>query len=93
MVRAAAVTSPNVVSELVVLVGLTITATRVAVGTISRRSSKLLCHQLAAEKIDTGHIAARPSEARDKAKLDRILADDENNWDCRGCRLGRYEPT
>ena len=34
-------------------------------------------------------IAARPGEAGDKAKPDRVLVDDEDDGDCRGCRLGR----
>ena len=69
--------------------GLTSTATPVAPGTSSRSSLQPLCRQLAIEKIDAGQVAARPGEARDKTKLDRVFADDENDGDRRGCRLGR----
>ena len=47
-----------------------------------------LRHQLTREKIDPGRIAARPGEAGDKTKPDRILAGDENNRDRRRCPLG-----
>src|SRR5262249_18836326 len=39
--------------------------------------------------IDTGQVAARPGDARDKTKPDRIIRNGEDDWDCRGCRLGR----
>jgi hypothetical protein len=39
--------------------------------------------------IDTGQIAARPREAGNKTKPDRIIGDDENNRDRRGRILGR----
>ena len=48
-----------------------------------------LCHDLLEEEIDASRVAARPSEAGHKTKPDRIVADTENNWDCRGCSLGR----
>ena len=34
-----------------------------------------LCHQLADEKIDACQVAARPGEAGDKTKPDRVFAD------------------
>jgi hypothetical protein len=41
------------------------------------------------EKIDTGHVAAGPRQACDQTELDRIVADAENNRNCRGRGLGR----
>ena len=48
-----------------------------------------LCRQLADEKIDACQVAARPGEAGDQTKPDRVVADSENDRNCRGCRLGR----
>ena len=48
-----------------------------------------LCRQLGIEKIDPCQVAARPGEAGDKTKPDRVFADDEDDGDRRGCRLGR----
>ena len=48
-----------------------------------------LCPQFGADKIDPCQVAARPGETRDKTKPDRVFADDEDDWDRRGCRLGR----
>ena len=48
-----------------------------------------LCRQLGSEKIDACQVAARPGEAGDKTKLDRVFGDDEDDGDRRGCRLGR----
>ena len=48
-----------------------------------------LCRQLDREKIDPRQVAARPGEAGNKTKLDRVVADDEDDGDRRGCRLGR----
>src|SRR5262245_20015672 len=42
-----------------------------------------------AEKIDTCQVAARPREAGDKTKPDRVFGDVEDDRDRRGCRLGR----
>ena len=39
-----------------------------------------LCRQLDREKIDAGHVAARPGEAGDKTKLDRVVADVRRRW-------------
>ena len=47
-----------------------------------------LRYQLARDKIDTRHITARPREACDQAKPDRVIADGEHNGDCRSRRLG-----
>jgi hypothetical protein len=38
-----------------------------------------LRHNLAGEKIDTSRVAARPGEAGDKTKPDRVLAETEDN--------------
>ena len=38
-----------------------------------------LLHHLVGEKIDAGRVAARPGEARDKTKLDRVLGDTEDD--------------
>ena len=48
-----------------------------------------LCHQLSIEKIDAGRVAARPGEAGDKTKPDRVIADAEDDRDRRGCSFGR----
>jgi hypothetical protein len=48
-----------------------------------------LRRQLTDKKIDTCHVAARPGEAGDKTKPDRVFADQEDDRDRRGCRLGR----
>ena len=70
-------------------VGLTSTATRVAAGTSSRRSSSRFAANSASEKIDPCQVAARPGEAGDKTKPDRVFGDGEDDGDRRGCRLGR----
>ena len=41
------------------------------------------------EKIDAGHVAARPGEACDKTLPDRVFADAEDDRDRRGCSFGR----
>ena len=58
-------------------------------GTSSRRSPQSLGHHLICEKIDAGRVAARPVEAGDKTKLDRVVADDEDDRNRRGRSLGR----
>ena len=58
-------------------------------GTSSRKSSSRFAHQLTSEKIDACEVAARPVEAGDKTEPDRVVADDEDDRDRRGCRLGR----
>src|ERR1039458_9582208 len=46
-----------------------------------------LGRHLGVEKIDAGHIAARPGEAGDKTKLDRVFGDTEDDRDRPiGCR-------
>ena len=52
-----------------------------------------LCRQLTIEKIDPCQVAARPGEAGDKTKPDRVFVDDEDDGDRRGCRLGRQRQT
>ena len=51
-----------------------------------------LCRQLSPEKIDPRQVAARPGEAGDKTKPDRVFGDGEDDGDRRGCRLGRETP-
>ena len=48
-----------------------------------------LCHQFGREKIDARQVAARPGEARDQTEPHRVFAEDEDDGDRRGCRLGR----
>ena len=48
-----------------------------------------LCYHLHVEKIDAGRIAARPCEASDKTKPDRVFGDNEDDRDRSGCCLGR----
>ena len=48
-----------------------------------------LSHHLLDEEIDAGCVAARPSEAGDKTKLDRVIADAEHDRDRCGCSFGR----
>jgi len=43
---------------------------------------------LTAEEIGTGRVAARPGEAGDKTKLDRVFADAEDDRDRRCCSFG-----
>ncbi len=38
-----------------------------------------LCRQLTSQKIDACHVAARPGEAGDKTKLDRVFGDSEDD--------------
>jgi hypothetical protein len=47
-----------------------------------------LRRQLAAQKIDSRQVAARPSEAGDETEPDRVIASDEDDGDRCGCRLG-----
>ena len=47
-----------------------------------------LRRQFAGDEIDTRHVAARPGEAGDKPEIDRVIADDEDDRDRCGCRLG-----
>jgi hypothetical protein len=44
---------------------------------------------LRAEEIDAGGVPARPGEAGDETKLDRVLADAEHDRDRRCCSFGR----
>ena len=46
-----------------------------------------LGRHLTDEKIDAGCIAAGPGEAHDKTKLDRVVANTENDRDRRCCGL------
>jgi hypothetical protein len=43
--------------------------------------------QLATEEIDSGQVAVRPGEAGDETKPDRVIGDDEDDGNRRGCRL------
>jgi hypothetical protein len=75
--------------------GVTSKPTRVARGKTSRRRPSPLCHQLAAEKVYSCRVATRPVEAFDKAQLDGVFADAEDDRDCRGrilcCAGGKWE--
>jgi hypothetical protein len=53
------------------------------------QESQPLRGQLSDEKINTCRVAARTREAGDKTKLDRIIADAKDDWNCPGCRFGR----
>ena len=66
--------------------GLTSTATRLTTRT-SSQEFKSLCRQLGAEEVDTRQIAARPREARDETKPDRVFANQKNDGDRRGRSL------
>ena len=68
---------------------MTSTATREAAGNQFAQNFQPLCHQLAREKIDARQVAARAGEAGDETELDRVLAGNEYDRDCRCCRLGR----
>ena len=48
-----------------------------------------LRRQFTADKVDARRVAARPCEAGDESKLDRVFGEDEHDGDRRGCRLGR----
>jgi hypothetical protein len=47
---------------------------------------QLLRRQLTIEKIDTCQVAARPGEAGDKSKPDRVVGAEEDDGDRGGCR-------
>src|SRR5215813_13734874 len=48
-----------------------------------------LGYQLVAHGVDTGDVAARSAEALDKAELDRVQAEAEDDRNRRGCGFGR----
>src|SRR5260370_28959814 len=52
-----------------------------------------LCGQLIIEKVDARRVAARPSEAGNKAESDRVFGGEKDDRDRRGCRLGRQRTT
>ena len=60
---------------------------RAAAGTNSRRSSSRFDTISCDEEIDPGDVAARPVEAGDEAEFDRIVADPEDDRDCRWSQL------
>ena len=49
---------------------------------------QLLRRELSSVEGRTRDIAARPVEAGDEAELHRIAGGREDDWNCRGCRLG-----
>jgi hypothetical protein len=49
-----------------------------------------LRNQLIREKIDSRQVSARPCKAGDKAELDRIVADQEDDGNRGGRRFGRH---
>ena len=59
------------------LAGLTSTAMRAAAGTSSRSSSSRFAANSSLRKLIAGQVAARPGEARDKTKPDRVVADEK----------------
>src|SRR5262249_28567785 len=48
-----------------------------------------LRYQLTSDPIDPCDVTARLGEAGDKTKSDWVFGDAEDNWNRRGCRLGR----
>jgi hypothetical protein len=50
---------------------------------------KTLGRKLCYKEIDTGRVAARPGEAGDKTKPNRVFADAEDERDRRGRSFGR----
>jgi hypothetical protein len=48
-----------------------------------------LGRHLLEEIVDAGRVAARPGEARDKTKVNRVFADTEDDRDRRCCSFGR----
>ena len=71
------------------LLGLTSTAIDAALGTSSCSSSSRFARPARGQEGDARDVAARPVEAGDKAELDRVAADREDDRDRRGRRLGR----
>src|SRR5215467_9841734 len=69
--------------------GLTSTPRCVDVGNSSCKSPSRLATQLVAHGVDTGDVAARSAEALDKAKLNRVQAEAEDDRNRRGCGFGR----
>jgi hypothetical protein len=53
------------------------------------QESQPLAHHLLDEKIEASRVATRPGEAGDKTKLDRVIADSEDDRDRRGRSFGR----
>ena len=53
------------------------------------QESEALCYHFGSQKINPGRIAARPSEAGDKAELDRVFGNAENDRYCPGCGFSR----
>jgi hypothetical protein len=82
MVGAACCTSRNGALADEALAGLRSKAIRPTLGTRSRSSRR----RLAASSCQ---VAARPGEAGDKTKLDRVFGDTEDDWDRRCCSFGR----
>ena len=88
MASAAASTSRRLAAAIVGSAGLSSTATRLIAGTTARKELQPFSRQLGREEIDSGRVATRPREARDKAKPDRIFGNQEHDGGRRG-RLGR----
>src|SRR5262249_21401857 len=57
------------------------------------QQSQPLSIDLRTERIDAGRIAARMGETGNKAELDRILADAEDDWNCVGRSCGHRAGT
>src|SRR5262245_26374622 len=85
MAGPAAATSRKVVCVLTVLAGLTSTAIREALGSISRSNSS----RFAVNSVFRRLTPVRPREAGDKTVLDRVVRHAEHDGDRRRCILGR----
>ena len=89
MARAASCTSRNVVSATRRIGRIDEHGNTHGLGHQLMQESQPLGHHLLDEKIDAGRVAARPREAGDKTKLDRVFADAEHDRDRRGRSFGR----
>ena len=88
MARAAASTSRNVVRLFETLTGLTSTATRVAPGTSSRRSSSRFALSSILKKLMPVRLPPGPARLATRPSPTGSSAHEEDDGDRRGCRLG-----
>jgi hypothetical protein len=82
-------TSRKVVCVLTVLAGLTSTAIREALGSISRSSSSRFAVNSVFRRLTPVRLALAPREAGDKTVVDRVVRDSEHDGNRRRCILGR----
>ena len=87
--RAASCTSANCVPANSGSLGLTSSANIPAPGTSSCSSPSPFGADSASNQLIAGHVAARPVEAGDQARPDRVSAAIEDDRDRRGRRFGR----